>query len=109
MPTEEATAQIAWLKSVLVLGVSALVACGVLKATVATASGFAIVRPLVETSAPITMAVQAAAALVTTLIAVQVFRGAMRQWKLGASGIAIAYAATSGGLLFVALKLLRGG
>ena len=108
-PKPPATAEIAWLTSLLVLGVTALATCGVLTATVGTPGGFAIVRPLVDTSAQMTMAAQAAAALVAAAIAVWIFRGAMRQWKGGASAPAIAYAAASGGLLFVALKLLRAG
>ena len=106
-PKERATAEVAWLKSLLVLGVLALGTCGALTATIRTEGGFAIVRPLVETSAPITMAVQVAAALVAAALAARMFRSAMRQWQGPASAPAIAYAVTSGGLLFVALKLLR--
>lgn len=101
--------EVAWLTSLLVLGVTTLATCGVLTATVGNGAGFAIVRPLVATSAPITMAVQAAAALVAGAISAWFYRGAMRQWKGGASGPAVAHAVASGALLFVALKLLRAG
>ncbi len=106
-PTERATAEVARLTSLLVLGVITLASCGVLTATVGSGGGFAIVRPLVETSAQITMAVQAAVALVAAAIGARFFRGALRHWQGPASAPAIAYAVTSGGLLFVALKLLR--
>jgi len=95
-----------WLTSLLVLGITALAACGGLMAATGH-PGFAIVRPFVETSTQTTMAVQVGAALAVGAIGALTFRGGMRQWQVGASLTALTYAGASGALLFAALELLR--
>ena len=98
---------LSWLTSLLVLGITALALTGALTAATGQAVSFAVVRPFVETSPPIAMALQAGAALVAAAAAAWTFRGGMRQWRAGSALTALVYAGASGGLLFAALRLLR--
>ena len=100
--------ELGWLTSALVLGIAALALSGALMSALRGTGGLAIVRLFGVTSPPITIAVQAVAALVAVAVGAQSFRRGMREWQAGAWLAALAYAGGSGALLCAALKLLGG-
>ncbi len=98
--------QLGKLTGVIALAGVTFVVAATLLGLVGRSAGWPVVRPFLDLSPQLASMAQVGASLVVAIVVVRSFRRAYARWNEAERGVAIAFASTSGLLLFVAIELL---